>query len=50
MPNLYINPSLNAPLGPDGLPIVVDPSFVQEDYEVLPLSRLQAMHVLMSVT
>jgi splicing factor U2AF 35 kDa subunit len=36
MPNLYINPSLNAPLGPDGLPIVVDPSFVQEDYEVLP--------------
>jgi hypothetical protein len=34
MPNLYMNPSLNAPLGPDGLPVMVDPKFVQEDYEV----------------
>lgn len=34
MPNLYQNPSLNAPLGPDGLPVVVDAKFVQEDYEV----------------
>ena len=34
LPNLYQNPSLNAPLGPDGLPIVVDGKFVQEDYEV----------------
>jgi splicing factor U2AF 35 kDa subunit len=33
MPNLYVNPALNAPLGPDGLPIVVDPTFVQNDYE-----------------
>lgn len=34
MPNLYVNPALNAPLGPDGLPIQVDPNFVQQDYEV----------------
>lgn len=34
--NLYQNPSLNAPLGPDGLPIVVDGKYVQDDYEVRP--------------
>lgn len=34
MPNLYVNPALNAPLGPDGLPIQVDANFVQQDYEV----------------
>lgn len=33
MPNLYVNPALNAPLGPDGLPIQVDANFVQQDYE-----------------
>lgn len=38
MPNLYVNPALNAPLGPDGLPIQVDPNFVQQDYEVPLLS------------
>lgn len=36
LPNLYQNPSLNAPLGPDGLPIVVDGKYVQDDYEVRP--------------
>ena len=40
MPNLYMNPSLNAPLGPDGLPVVVDGKFVQEDYEVRPRLRV----------
>jgi hypothetical protein len=45
MPNLYLNPSLNAPLGPDGLPVVVDGTFVQEDYEVCSTStyHLHAM-------
>ena len=46
MPNLYQNPSLNAPLGPDGLPVVVDAKFVQEDYEVrqLPCSLSRRRH------
>lgn len=32
--NMYQNPLLNAPLGPDGLPIRVDPREAQEHYEV----------------
>lgn len=32
--NMYQNPVLNAPLGPDGLPIAVDPKKVQEFFEV----------------
>lgn len=31
--NLYMNPVLNAPLGPDGLPIPVDPKKVQQFFE-----------------
>lgn len=31
--NFYMNPVLNTPLGPDGLPIPVDPSKVQEFFE-----------------
>lgn len=31
--NLYMNPVLNAPLGPDGLPIPVDPQKVQQFFE-----------------
>jgi hypothetical protein len=32
--NMYQNPVINAPLGPDGLPLAVDPAFVTEFYEV----------------
>ncbi len=32
--NMYSNPVLNAPIGPDGLPMPVDPEDVQEHYEV----------------
>ena len=32
--NMYQNPVLNAPLGPDGLPVKVDPKRVQEFFEV----------------
>jgi hypothetical protein len=32
--NMYQNPVLNAPPGPDGLPTVVDPQKAQDDYEV----------------
>ncbi|KAG7667462.1 hypothetical protein Ndes2526B_g03468 [Nannochloris sp. 'desiccata'] len=31
--NMYMNPVLNAPLGPDGLPVPVDPSKVQDFFE-----------------
>lgn len=31
---MYQNPILNAPLGPDGLPVPVDPKKVQEFFEV----------------
>ena len=31
---MYQNPILNAPLGPDGLPMPVDPKKVQEFFEV----------------
>ncbi|KAL4451703.1 hypothetical protein ABPG75_007365 [Micractinium tetrahymenae] len=31
--NMYQNPILNAPLGPDGLPVPVDPKKVQEFFE-----------------
>lgn len=31
---MYQNPILNAPLGPDGLPVPVDPKRVQEFFEV----------------
>lgn len=31
--NLYMNPVLNAPLGPDGLPVPVDPQKVQQFFE-----------------
>lgn len=31
---MYQNPVLNAPLGPDGLPIQVAPEEVMEHYEV----------------
>lgn len=34
MANMYQNPLLNAPLGPDGLPIRVDPRAAQEHFEV----------------
>ncbi|KAF6248760.1 splicing factor U2af 38 kDa subunit [Scenedesmus sp. NREL 46B-D3] len=33
MPNMYLNPVLNAPLGPDGLPVQVAPEDVMEHYE-----------------
>lgn len=33
-PARYQNPVLNAPLGPDGLPVPVDPKRVQEFFEV----------------
>ncbi|GIL67981.1 hypothetical protein Vafri_21235 [Volvox africanus] len=33
MANMYQNPLLNAPLGPDGLPIRVDPKAAQEHFE-----------------
>ncbi|KAG2437649.1 hypothetical protein HYH02_011288 [Chlamydomonas schloesseri] len=33
MANMYQNPLLNAPLGPDGLPIRVDPRAAQEHFE-----------------
>lgn len=31
--NMYQNPVLNAPMGPDGLPQPVDPKFIQRHYE-----------------
>ncbi len=34
MQNMYQNPVLNAPIGPDGLPLPVDPETVQDHYEV----------------
>lgn len=33
IPNMYQNPVLNAPLGPDGLPVQVAPEEVMEHYE-----------------
>jgi splicing factor U2AF subunit len=33
MQNMYQNPALNAPMGPDGLPIPVDPRASQEHFE-----------------
>lgn len=33
MQNMYQNPALNAPMGPDGLPIAVDPHQSQEHFE-----------------
>lgn len=33
MQNMYQNPALNAPMGPDGLPIAVDPRASQEHFE-----------------
>eukprot|EP00775_Hariotina_reticulata_P005245 gene5245-5480_t len=33
IPNMYQNPVLNAPLGPDGLPVQVAPDEVMEHYE-----------------
>jgi splicing factor U2AF subunit len=33
---MYMNPVLNAPLGPDGLPVPVDPHKVQEFFEASP--------------
>lgn len=40
--NLYQNPVLNAPLGPDGLPLPVDPKKVQEFFEVRGTCRLDS--------
>jgi hypothetical protein len=37
--NMYQNPILNAPLGPDGLPMPVDPKKVQEFFEVSAILR-----------
>jgi hypothetical protein len=34
IPNMYQNPVLNAPLGPDGIPVQVAPEEVMEHYEV----------------
>lgn len=34
MQNMYQNPALNAPPGPDGLPMPVDPRKSQEHFEV----------------
>lgn len=34
IPNMYQNPVLNAPLGPDGVPLPVAPEEVMEHYEV----------------
>lgn len=34
IPNMYQNPVLNAPLGPDGIPVQVAPDEVMEHYEV----------------
>ena len=34
LPNLYQNPALNAPPGPDGLPMPVDARKSQEHFEV----------------
>jgi hypothetical protein len=39
---MYLNPVLNAPLGPDGLPIQVAPEDVMEHYEVCTSSRQAA--------
>lgn len=33
MQNMYQNPALNAPIGPDGLPMPVDPRASQEHFE-----------------
>ncbi|GBF94711.1 splicing factor U2af small subunit B-like [Raphidocelis subcapitata] len=33
MPNLYLNPILNAPVGPDGVPAPVSPEEAQDEYE-----------------
>ena len=33
MQNMYQNPALNAPIGPDGLPMAVDPRESQEHFE-----------------
>eukprot|EP00884_Botryococcus_braunii_P012973 jgi/Botrbrau1/21677/Bobra.43_1s0074.1 len=33
LPNMYQNPALNAPPGPDGLPIAIDPRKSQEHFE-----------------
>jgi hypothetical protein len=34
IPNMYQNPVLNAPMGPDGLPMPVDQDTIMEHYEV----------------
>ena len=34
--NMYQNPALNAPIGPDGLPMPVDARQSQEHFEVRP--------------
>ena len=41
MQNMYQNPALNAPPGPDGLPIPVDPRKSQEHFEVGTLEEAE---------
>ncbi len=36
--NMYQNPVINAPLGPDGFPIKVDERKAQKEFEVSPSS------------
>lgn len=43
MPNMYLNPVLNAPLGPDGLPVQVAPEEVMEHYEVCSSKQQSSM-------
>lgn len=40
--NMYQNPVINAPLGPDGYPVKVDERKAQQEFEVG--SRMGAMH------
>jgi hypothetical protein len=46
MPNMYLNPVLNAPLGPDGLPVQVAPEEVMEHYEVCSSKQQSSMFML----
>ena len=39
--NMYQNPVVNAPLGPDGLPLPVDPKAVTEIYEASAAAQTQ---------
>ena len=39
--NMYQNPALNAPIGPDGLPLPVDPKASQEHFEVRSVAFVQ---------